>query len=320
MDFQHVYKLHNLLSKRRTPLSLNDILHTLEIKKATFHRIRSFMIDSLNAPIKNDRGIGYYYDKSNNQNYELPGLWFSAQELIALSLFNQMIETLQPLLVKQLLQPVKEKTEHLMAMQGIKPTDWQQRLKILPQWQRPYNTDNFHKIINALFQRKQLKINYKNRQNNNISTRTISPQQLIYYRDNWYLDCWCHMREELRTFSIDAIEAIKNIPSPAKNINQNDLTTYYSASYGIFSGQPIANAIIEFSKQAIPWVSKEQWHPKQQNTWMENGNLRITIPYSDSRELIKDIMNYGANAEVIAPKELRQQVKQQLQAALEKYI
>jgi predicted DNA-binding transcriptional regulator YafY len=35
--------------------------------------------------------------------------------------------------------------------------------------------------------------------------REVSPQRLVHYRDNWYLDAWCHLREDVRSFSIDAI-------------------------------------------------------------------------------------------------------------------
>jgi len=44
MDFNHVYDLHHLLSGRRTPLPTAEILNSLEVKRATFDRIRAFMV------------------------------------------------------------------------------------------------------------------------------------------------------------------------------------------------------------------------------------------------------------------------------------
>ena len=35
--------------------------------------------------------------------------------------------------------------------------------------------------------------------------RTVSPQRLTHYRDNWYLDAWDHEREALRSFALDRI-------------------------------------------------------------------------------------------------------------------
>ena len=319
MDFQHVYDIHRLLDGRRTPLSKDDILNELKIDRSTFYRIKSFMVDQLFAPIETIRGQGYQYKQTGDKRYELPGIWFSSQELITLSLFEQLLETLQPSMIKPLLQPMKAKVDHLLVQQGIELTDWQQRLKILPLWQRNCHNKHFNKISTGLLQRKRLNIEYKNRQNGSISQRTISPQQLIYYRDNWYLDGWCHLRNQLRTFSIDAIKHVSNTSQATKNLSSHELNNYYSASYGIFSGTPVGTAIIEFSPKVAAWVADETWHPEQQSQWTSQGNYQLSLPFSDTRELIKDIMRFGAEVEVMAPATLRQQVKQQLEAALKKY-
>ncbi len=319
MDFIHVYDLHHLLAGRRTPLPLCDILSALDVQKATFHRIRSFMVDCLNAPITNIKGAGYQYAPVDGEKYELPGLWFSSQELIALSLLEQMLESMQPVLVKQLLLPVREKMRELMRAQGVQTDDWQQRLKILPQWQRPCHVDLFTRITQALLQRKQLEIDYKDRQTGIINKRTISPQQLVYYRDNWYLDSWCHLRKGLRTFALDAIQKVNILDKSAKEISAKKRDGHFSTSYGIFAGEPIAIATVEFSAKIGQWVSKEQWHPQQKSEWLPNGHYQLTIPYNNPTELILDIMRYGAEAEVISPVALREQVKAQLKQALEKY-
>ena len=289
MDFQHVYDIHRLLDGRRTPLSRTDILNELAIDRSTFYRIKSFMVDQLFAPIETIRGQGYIYDVSGGKHYELPGVWFSAQELITLSLFEKLLETLQPSMIKPLLQPIKEKVDRLLVQQGIELNDWQQRLKILPLWQRTSHNKHFHKISTGLLQRKRLTIEYKNRQNGAISQRTISPQQLVYYRDNWYLDSWCHLRKQLRTFSMDAIEHVSNTSQAAKNLNSQELNNYYSTSYGIFSGTPVGTAIIEFSPKAAAWVADETWHPEQQAQWTSQGNYQLSLTFSDTRELIKDL-------------------------------
>ena len=32
---------------------------------------------------------------------------------------------------------------------------------------------------------------------------------MVHYRDNWYVDAWCHLREDLRSFSVDAVSSIE---------------------------------------------------------------------------------------------------------------
>ncbi|MDT8429578.1 MAG: WYL domain-containing protein [Pseudomonadales bacterium] len=50
------------------------------------------------------------------------------------------------------------------------------------------------------------RIKYSSRSKEELSERWVSPQRLVYYRDNWYLDAWCHLREGLRMFSIDRLD------------------------------------------------------------------------------------------------------------------
>jgi predicted DNA-binding transcriptional regulator YafY len=65
----------------------------------------------------------------------------------------------------------------------------------------------FEVIASATLARKRLRIDHYNRQNGQTVSREVSPQRVVHYRDNWYLDAWCHLRNDLRSFAIDAIQA-----------------------------------------------------------------------------------------------------------------
>jgi len=45
----------------------------------------------------------------------------------------------------------------------------------------------------------------------------------------------------------------------------------------------------------------------------------IEVPFSDSRELVMDVLRHGADVEVLAPAALRREVAGALQAALGRY-
>lgn len=57
-------------------------------------------------------------------------------------------------------------------------------------------------------------------------TETISPQRLVHYRDNWYLDAWCHLRNDLRRFSVDAIQRVKVLRDKARNVAEAKLLAH----------------------------------------------------------------------------------------------
>jgi len=148
----------------------------------------------------------------------------------------------------------------------------------------------------------------------------FSPQRIIYYRDNWYLDAWCHLRQALRTFSIDAIRQTQKVDEKAIDISAEKLNEHVLQGYGIFAGKVTGHAKLKFSKEISSRVSRENWHPDQVDSWTENNQYLLTIPYSDPRELIRDIFRYGSDVEVLEPESLRNSIQSELDRALKKYF
>ncbi len=191
--------------------------------------------------------------------------------------------------------------------------------RILQMAARPTEMSHFRQIASAVLQRRQLRILYHGRARDQTSERTLSPQRLVYYRSNWYLDAFCHWREELRSFALDRLQPVETLAIPASEISEEELDAHYTESYGIFAGQPTHTAQLRFSPQAARWVADEQWHPQQQGEVLSNGSFELRIPYSDPRELIMDILKYGPDVEVIAPSELRKLHVEKLRVALDNY-
>jgi predicted DNA-binding transcriptional regulator YafY len=167
--------------------------------------------------------------------------------------------------------------------------------------------------------RRRLHIRYHGRARNAASQRTISPQRLVYYRDNWYLDGWCHDSDGLRSFSLDRIRAAETLEDDAIDMDSDALEAELGAGYGIFSGAAANTAVIRFSPQAARWVADEQWHPDQQGRALDDGGYELRVPYSASAELLADVLAYGPEAEVIAPASLRQAAAERVHAAAARY-
>ena len=167
--------------------------------------------------------------------------------------------------------------------------------------------------------RKQLDIKYAGRDRNQLTERTLSPQRLVHYRDNWYIDAWCHLREQLRTFAVDRIEYSHLVNKKALEIDEVDLKEHFSTAYGIFSGKPDKTAVLKFNKNVARWVADEQWHPDQNGQFNIDGSYELEIPYRDPRELIQDILRFGPDVEVVMPLALRTEVIHKLKKTLELY-
>jgi predicted DNA-binding transcriptional regulator YafY len=123
----------------------------------------------------------------------------------------------------------------------------------------------------------------------------------------------------MRSFAVDRIVNAKVQDEAARDVPDEELDRQLSSSYGIFSGTPKGWATIVFSPKAARWVADEHWHSQQQGRFLPDGRFELKIPYSTERELLMDVMHYGADAEIIEPAALRQQAITHLELSLGKY-
>lgn len=318
--FQRIYRLHHLIVSRRQPVSHLILEEKLECSRATVSRIIEEMRVYFNAPLKYDRERnGYYYDTENGESFELPGVWFNAAELYALLTMQQLLEQSQPGLLDSQLGPLKTHLEKILATEQLGSGEIVRRVRILRMAGRSFSGEHFQIVAGALLQRKRLTIRYHGRGADTETQREVSPQRLTHYRDNWYLDAWCHQRRALRSFAVDRLRAANVLNQAAKNIDEAALDAHFASGYGIFAGKPKNTAVLRFTPERARWVADEQWHTQQHGRFLENGCYELTIPYSDPRELVMDILKHGAEVEVIEPATLRQSLYEQLDAALNQY-
>jgi predicted DNA-binding transcriptional regulator YafY len=87
------------------------------------------------------------------------------------------------------------------------------------------------------------------------------------------------------------------------------------SGYGIFGGEAKNWAKLKFTPERARWVQFEEWHHDQKGTLHKEGSYTLEIPYSDERELMADILRFGADVEVIEPKSLRRNVSLAIQKA-----
>lgn len=318
--FTRILLAHRILSAARYPVSRTRLEDELECSAASVKRIIRELRDFVGAPVEYDRTAnGYYYAKKGDTAFELPGLWFSADELIAFASLLELTSGLGPGLLDATLHPFRQRLEELLQHKGLGLAELPRRLRLLPLAGRAAPPKVFRAVATATLQRKRLAVRYRARSHDNCTERELSPQRIVHYRNNWYLVAWCHLREELRIFALERLESVWQLEEPALDIPDQELDAHFTPGYGLFAGPAAAEAVLHFSPYAARWVAEEQWHPNQQGRWLEDGGYELRLPYSDPTELVMDVLRYGPDVEVVAPAELREQVRERLARALAQY-
>ena len=318
---ERFYKIDQMLHERRV-VPIEVFLDELDVSRATFKRDIEYMRDRLHAPIVWNRDVGGYHfesAKTTGPAYELPGLWFSAGELYALLAAQKLLNDIEPGILATHVAPLQARLAALLEASGHPATEITQRVRLLSMAKRPVELRFFADITSGLLERKRIEIDAWNRERDETNTRIVSPQRLVHYRDNWYLDAWCHLRDGLRSFSVDTIQRVKVLREKARDVASSKLDSHFSSAYGIFGGHAKEWAVLRFSPERARWVQSERWHGEQQSEMLPDGSYRLKVPYADERELLMDILRHGRHVEVEGPESLRRQVADEVLALTRMY-
>lgn len=286
-------------------VSMARLMEELEVSRATLKRDLDVLRDQLGAPIVFDKASNGYRlgSGSRSPRHELPGLWFSERELYALLSAQQLLAELDDDgVIHRHLQPLLDRIHDLLAGQAVDAQALLQRVKIVGTSRRPVAGRLFELASEAVMRRRRLQMRYLSRRRGEVGEREVSPQRLVYYRNTWYLDAWCHSREALLRFALDAVQSAQLLEAAALELPLAQVAAEMDRGYGIFAGvqAQVHWATLRFAPAAAPWVSHEQWHPQQKSRWLEDGSYELELPYTEPEELARDLMRHGADVQISA--------------------
>ncbi|HKX43022.1 MAG TPA: WYL domain-containing protein [Burkholderiaceae bacterium] len=329
---ERFYKIE-LLLRGRGCVSFAALRDELDVSPATLKRDLQYLRDRLNAPIVYDAfENGYRFSGPSERGgsigprHELPGLWFSENEIHALLTMHQLLAGLDDdgVLARHL-QPLMDKLQGMLGADESEARELMRRVKVIGTARRRVPSRHFELLGSALMQRRRLHLRYFKRSDRRESEREVSPQRLINYRNTWYLDAWCHASDGLRRFALDAVRDAALLDAKAKHVPIRELEAQLDAGYGIYGGgdAKVKWATLVFDADAAQWVANEEWHPQQQSRWLDGtpgeGRYELRVPYADPTELVMDVLRHGDSVHVVADKALAATLARRLRSAAARY-
>lgn len=297
---ERVYFLHGELTRNRFP-NARSLMREFEISLPTARRDIAYLRDRLLAPLAYDaRKNGFYY---TYDDFNLP-FENSPRIIFLLGMLNRLAEEtgLSGLpeirqLEKRLSTVVAQDYQHIIASVHC---EW---VEVEHPQPRIFDT-----IIEAIVKNRQLQIQYRTPHKDETS-RTIEPHKLINYQGRWYLAAWCTLRQDVRMFHLARIHQAS--PGDKAQLETKRVFADLDQSFGIFKGEPLYKAELQFTGTAAELVRNQLWHKDQVLAETQDG-IRLTLPVNDDREIMMKVLQYGAQARVIGPPELREKIIEQI--------
>jgi predicted DNA-binding transcriptional regulator YafY len=306
---ERIYAFHSRIQAGRFP-NANDLADEFEVSAATAHRDIAYLRDRLLAPLKFDpRKNGYFYEQ---ENFRLP-FEDSPRIVLFLGVLSSMaseagLETLPELqqLQKKLSSLVPAHHEHI---EDLIHCEW---VEVQPVDKKVFDT-----VVNALLEGRQLELDYMKREDQPVNRRAVDPLKLVNYQGRWYLLAWCRLRRGKRMFHLSRIQTIRMTKQQVEHqLGKGD--DYLTGVFGIFKGKATFTASIALTGQAAETVREQHWHPDQQIEQTDTGIL-LQLPVADDRELLMKVLQFGEEAEVLAPETLRNTIKEKILSMAERY-
>lgn len=323
-----IMKIDRLITEKGV-VSFEDLQRVTGAAPATVKRDIRYMREVLKAPIVFSRLRGGYLFAKNRAEakrgdfYERRSSWFTPDELYCsvktLDQFEQLEKNKKGFLSKELRQ-IGARLRSAMFEEEANIDELKKRVIIQEPIRKPIVNDWFEVVGQALVHRNRVRIRYWSDSKQEESERVVSPMRLVYYRGRWYLDAWCHKRNDLRSFNVENIRYADIMQTSVKAVPMKTVESMLDATYGMYRGEKMQYARIRFVGKAAKRASQFIWHKDQFENWLSEDLYELTIPFaSDSPELVGDLLSFGAACKVMEPKSLQDAVRRELAAMTENY-
>jgi len=298
---ERIYFFHSRIRDNRFPNS-TDITREFEVSSATAHRDIVYLRDRLLAPLAfNQAKNGYFYTQ---KDFCLP-FEDTPRIILLIGILNQLaagtglselpeFQQLQKRL-SALLSSEQKKIDHLLYCE----------------WVEVESVDSavFKGVITALLDEEMVHLGYRN-VNGTETQRHVDPIKLVNYQGRWYLLGWCHLRRDRRMFHLSRISSLELTGTKISRDSEMD-TEWLRESFGIFKGKTTFHASILLTGKAAEIVRHQHWHSAQQFTETDAG-LLLTLPAADEREIMMKVLQFGADAQVVQPRFLRDKLRDEI--------
>jgi predicted DNA-binding transcriptional regulator YafY len=291
----------------------SSLARDLEVTPRTIHRDVEFLRDQYHAPIAFDpHKNGYYYSEAS---YALPYFRVSEGECVALFLAERLLQQyrgspfaadisrLFHKVVDLLAEPITINLQHLAD-----PVSFRQHSTGVG------NVQQFDQLHRATRAGRQLEIVYWTASRDETCHRVVDPYHLTSVDADWYLVAYCHRREEVLMFSLQRIRALRETGTAFERPADFRISDYLDVGFRKLRGDGPAQTVrLRFAPHAARYVREKVWHPTQKLRDHKDGSLTLTFRVNHLLEVKRWVLSFGADCEVLAPKQLQLDIRGELQ-------
>ena len=304
------WKIFQTLVTSRYGKSVSDLAKNLDCHQRTVYR-------DLHA--LEEAGFPLYTEEANGKT-----LWclldsarkpmpmtFKLPELMALYFGRDALKVLKGTVFYDSLEALFQKIKTTLppeSMRYLKSVE--QSLKVGPKPYKPYSQYNkqIEQINDAVINKRVIDIIYYTMSRKKETQRKVAPYKLWFVDGSFYLIGHCKWKKEIRIFAVDRIKGLRLTDEIFEVPDDFDVDDFMRNSFGAFHGKPEKVKVL-FSADIAEYIKEKIWHESQKLHDTPDGSVLFEADVACTRDIKAWIMRWGANAIVLEPEKLRNEIR-----------
>ncbi|MCD4786203.1 MAG: transcriptional regulator [Candidatus Eremiobacteraeota bacterium] len=290
----------------------------MEVSERTIHRDLGYLRDSLGAPLKYDRNKkGYYYEQST---WNMPAIIFTEQELLALLIAKHVLLHHSKVPYEKHLRNAFNKIvnclpgEELPCLEEI-----EENISFRYGASRTFDPMILDTVARALQKRDSIKIRYYSAGRDEENERVVDPYHMDNLRGDWYLIGFCHLRNEVRVFSLNRILECHKLERTFEIDSDFSYSDFIQNAFGIIHSDEPVEIAIQFWNLDARLAKERKWHNSQRIEEPGDKSVIIHLRVAGIEEVKRWVLSCGKNARIIKPEWLQDDIMRELAESLKRY-
>ena len=280
-------------------VTAGELADKFEVSVRTIYRD----IDSISSA-----GIPIYATQGKGGGIEIAENFVLSKSMLSENEKQQIMSALQGLDTTAI-QSKNELLTKLSALFKIKSANW---IEVdFTNWQNnKLYEKTFNDIKSAILSKHMISFSYFSRHEEETSRRA-KPVRLLFKSQDWYLYAFCLLRNDFRYFKLSRINHLKIDEATFEDSFEDQI---------LKKEMPPENTIrikVKFDRKVAFRVYDEL---NQEITEDDSGNLYAEIELPNDYNLYSYVFSFGDGVEILAPQEVRAQMKEMINKMAKKYI
>ena len=278
-----------------------------EVSSKTIQRDLDYMKYQLDAPLQySAKHRGYYYTENN---YKLPAIDIKESDLFAVYLADKLLIQYEGTAIYNSLCSVFKKIEDSLPNKiNLDPGNEHGRFTVFPPSNTIIRPGIWETVTSAIRSSSRLEVLYQT-PGSEPSTRLLDSYHGVRFEGDWYVVAFCHLRKEIRTFSLARMISAKMLPDIFKIPADFDFHKLTGSHFGVHWSDDEFDVKIRFDKSVAGYISERKWHPSQQITETPGGAVILFLKVNHLLELKRWILSWGSMARVLEPESLVEDIQ-----------